>query len=146
MLQAILQKAASVSRQLKNFFTVIDAKSMAEFLKFVRKEKNPKIYISLCWSIYDKPGSDSRSCDVIFTAFMDDRKTVVLKLREDIKIFGSVVRDGKKTKQYVNWRLLNDSVKPPVQIMVALMPSATIEVRDLYGKPVNPVELKKELF
>ncbi len=112
----------------------------------MRKEKNHKIYISLYWSIYDKPGSDSRSCDVIFTAFMDDWKTVVLKLREDIKIFGSVARDKKKTKQYINSRLLYESVKPPVQIIFALMPNATIEVRDLYGKPVNLAEFKKELF
>ncbi|MDO8664653.1 MAG: hypothetical protein Q7K44_03885 [Candidatus Liptonbacteria bacterium] len=146
MLQNILQSVVAGFHRIKNLYTVVEVKSMNEFLKFVRNEKNPRIYIFLSWMNYNKQNSECVLCGIKFTSFLEDGRAIVLKLREDVRIFGRMARDRKKMKQYINIRLLNESVKPPVQIFFALMPSIEIEVRDLYGKLVNPNELKKELF
>ena len=146
MLHGILQKAAAMLQKINNLCTVVEVKSVSDFLKFVRPEKNPKVYIFLSWSNYNKLDSEYRSCGIRFTSFLGDGRVVVLNLREEIMLVGLVARDRKKAKQYINVRLLNESVKPPVQIFFALMPNVEVEVKDLYGKLVNQNELKKELF
>ncbi|MDP3948421.1 MAG: hypothetical protein Q8Q17_00545 [bacterium] len=142
MLQAILQRAGATSLKLKNFFTVVDVKSMTEFLKVVRAEKNPKIFIFLHHNLVDW----CQLCEIRFESHLSDGKTIVLKLKGEVRLVGSVARDRAKGKEYTNIRLLRENVKPPVQIMFALMPNVVIETRDLYGKLVNQDEFKKELF
>ncbi len=146
MLKAILQRAVATSRKLKNFFVVVEVRTVPDFLRIIRKEKNPQVYISLYFLDCNRRNSESVPCCINFTSFLEDGSTVVLKLHEEIMLFGRVARDRKKMKQYINWRLLHESVKPPVQIFFALMKNVKIEVRDLYGKLVNPDEFKRELF
>lgn len=147
MLQTILQRAVVAYQQFKNFFAPnIEVGSVSDFLRIVRKEKNPHVYISIYFSDRNRRNSESLPCCINFTSFLEDGSTVVLKLQEDVRFFGRMPRDRKKMKQYINLRLLNESVKPPVQIFFALMPNIAVEVRDLYGKLVNPNEFKRELF
>ncbi|OGY99185.1 MAG: hypothetical protein A3B13_00570 [Candidatus Liptonbacteria bacterium RIFCSPLOWO2_01_FULL_45_15] len=146
MFQTVLQRAAVAFQKIKNFYTVVETRSIPEFLKFVRNEKNPRIYILLYLLNRNRSDKECRSCCIRFTSFLKDGRAIVLKLHEEIRLFGAVTRDRGKTKQYINVRLLNESVKPPVQIFFALMPNVVVEVRDLYGKLVNQNELKKELF
>lgn len=146
MLQAILQRAVAALQKVKNFYTVVEVNSMAEFLKFVRNEKSPKVYIFLSWADYNKHSNEPRSCFIRFMSFLEDGRAVDLKIQEEVRFFGPRAKDRKTAKLYINCRLLNDSVKPQVQIMVALMPNAEIEVKDLYGRLVNLDEFKPELF
>ncbi len=148
MLQELWRKVVASSRQLKNFFVVVEVRSVSDFLKIVRKEKNPQIHISVYFSDRDRRNREAIPCCANFTSFLEDGRTVVLKLQEELRIFGRTTRDSKRMKQYINLQLLHKSVKPPVQVFFALMPNVVVEVRDLYGKLVNPNEfkIKEELF
>ena len=146
MFQTILHRATVAFQKIKNFYTVVETSSIPEFLKFVRGEKNPRIYILLYLLNRNRSDKEYRSCCIRFTSFLEDGRAVTLNLQEEIMLVGLVARDRKKAKQYINARLLYASVKQPVQIMFALMPSVVVETRDLYGKLVSPDEFKQELF